>query len=85
MTVLQGLAGDLAGVEIVFWAVDEEGAEVAREAYIWMRMSMQNDILEGNTCFAPSGFKHGSSNHLGNQLLSKSIMDDSLHILKIPL
>lgn len=32
MTVLQALAADLAGVDIVFWAVDKPGVELAKNA-----------------------------------------------------
>lgn len=32
MTMLQALAGDLAGVDVVFWTLDEPGVEQAREA-----------------------------------------------------
>lgn len=35
MTILQCLAADLAGVEIVFWAFDEPGSKLARDARHW--------------------------------------------------
>lgn len=35
MTILQGLAGDLAGVETVFWAFDEAGVKLATDARHW--------------------------------------------------
>jgi hypothetical protein len=33
MTILQALAGDLAGVDTVFWAFDEPGPQTAQDAY----------------------------------------------------
>ena len=33
MTILQTLAGDLAGVDIEFWAFDQAGLKVAEDAY----------------------------------------------------
>jgi len=35
MTILQNLASDLAGVEVVFWAFDEAGVKVATYARRW--------------------------------------------------
>ncbi len=35
MTILQSLAGDLAGVEIVFWAFDEPGGKLVMDARHW--------------------------------------------------
>jgi len=35
MTILQGLAGDLAGVEIMFWAFDAAGVKLATDARYW--------------------------------------------------
>ncbi|MFP4166637.1 MAG: hypothetical protein ACLFUF_05650 [Opitutales bacterium] len=63
MTILQSLAGDLAGVELVFWTFDEEGAGIAREArgsYEALRAKSTNvrDIIEA---LALTGFKWGVS------------------------
>ena len=33
MTILQAMAGDLAGVDIVFWAFDQAGLQTSRDAY----------------------------------------------------
>lgn len=44
MTILQSLAGDLAGVETVFWAFDEDGVKLAREARQWFE-DLEKDIL----------------------------------------
>ena len=33
MTILQAMAGDLAGVDIVFWALDQAGLQTSRDAY----------------------------------------------------
>ena len=33
MTILQALAGDLAGVDIVFWAFDQAGLQTSHDAY----------------------------------------------------
>jgi hypothetical protein len=39
MTILQALAGDLAGVDIVFWAIDKPGLQTARDAYeLYLRL-----------------------------------------------
>jgi len=35
MTILQNLASDLVGVEVVFWAFDEAGVKVATYARRW--------------------------------------------------
>jgi hypothetical protein len=35
MTILQCLAGGLAGVELVFWAFDEAGVKLATDALRW--------------------------------------------------
>jgi hypothetical protein len=42
MTILQGLAADLAGVEVVFWALDEKGVELAAGARRWFE-SLRGD------------------------------------------
>jgi hypothetical protein len=41
MTVLQCLAGELAGVEVVFWAVGEPGVTLATEARRWYEQLRQ--------------------------------------------
>ena len=33
MTILQAMAGDLAGVDIEFWAFDQAGLQTSRDAY----------------------------------------------------
>ena len=33
MTILQAMAGDLAGVDIVIWAFDQAGLQTSRDAY----------------------------------------------------
>jgi len=39
MTILQALAGDLAEVDIVFWAFDQMGVQIAEDAYkLYMRL-----------------------------------------------
>ena len=39
MTILQALAGGLAGVDIVFWAIDKPGLQTARDAYeLYLRL-----------------------------------------------
>ncbi len=64
MTILQALAADIAGVEIVFWAVSEAGvalATSAREAYEDMRAESSRvaELLERlDAC----GFRWGVSN-----------------------
>lgn len=43
MTILQGLAGDLAGVEIVFWAFDEDGMNLASDARHRYKQMLEDD------------------------------------------
>jgi hypothetical protein len=39
MSILQALAGDLAGVDIVFWAFDKPGLQTAHDAYeLYLRL-----------------------------------------------
>jgi hypothetical protein len=33
MTILQALAADLAGIDVIFWAIDKPGIDLAEEAY----------------------------------------------------
>jgi hypothetical protein len=48
MTILQSLAGDLAGVEIVFWAFDEAGKKVAADARDWYHQQRErNTTVKG--------------------------------------
>lgn len=49
MTIIQALAGALAGMEIVFWAFDEEGAMLAREAYRRFRGLCEDDPTVDST------------------------------------
>jgi hypothetical protein len=55
MTILQALAADLIGVEIVFWAFDPSGLQTARDAHqIYLRKrgksasvsSLLHDLLQ---------------------------------------
>lgn len=48
MTILQSLAGDLAGVEIVFWAFDESGVKLASDARLWFERLRQDSPSVGS-------------------------------------
>jgi len=43
MTILQSLAGDLAAVEIVFWAFDDAGTALALDARHWFEQVRKRD------------------------------------------
>ena len=47
MTMLQAVAGGLAGVDIVFWAFDETGVEIAQDAYELQELLEKDSSLEG--------------------------------------
>ena len=45
--MLQAVAGGLAGVDIVFWAFDETGVEIAQDAYELQELLEKDSSLEG--------------------------------------
>ena len=62
MTILQALAADLADVDVVFWALNERGVELARDArgrYEGLRDSTSS-VAEVVGCLLGEGFQWGS-------------------------
>jgi hypothetical protein len=63
MTILQCLAADLAGVDLVFWSFDDQGLEIAREArstYVrWLNSGVS--LFEILTVIEKTAFVWGES------------------------
>jgi hypothetical protein len=64
MTILQAFAADLADVEVVFWASDEPGIQLAEDAHQWYQRQRQDTPSVGSflDCLVDERFLWGVSN-----------------------
>jgi len=63
MTILQSLAGDLAGTETVFWAFDEPGVQFAADSRRWYELVREGEPSVDSLldCFVEERFQWGVS------------------------
>jgi hypothetical protein len=64
MTILQAFAADLADVDVVFWASDKPGIQLAEDAYQWYQRQRQDTPSVGSflDCLVDEPFLWGESN-----------------------
>ena len=64
MTILQAFAADLADVDVVFWASDEPGIQLAEDAHQWYQRQRQDTPSVGSflDCLVDERFQWGVSN-----------------------
>ena len=64
MTILQAFAADLADVDVVFWASDEPGIQLAEDAHQWYQRQRQDTPSVGSflDCLVDEPFLWGESN-----------------------